>query len=266
MQYGKKEKIQKIWLLRIEHPDMSQRAIAEEVGVAVNTVRKYLHRGGLPTTAAATDTVLIVIQLRKENPDMTLEAIGKKVGVTRERVRQILKQEGLPTVSTNGHTSSYRVPRGKCKTCGDQIGLDKKIWYSKGVRHPRYCSRECIPTKGSAICFIICYRCGKVKSRPKKEAKWRAIRNENTYCSHSCSTKDFWENISPEDKAAWVAKHKGTRKINAVLRGECEVCGADVISTYSGAKYCSKECRQLEYRRRKRLRYHNNKRKKYFAI
>ena len=190
--------------------------------------------------------------LRIEHPDMTLEAIGKKVGVTRERVRQLLKREGLPTVSTNGHTTSYRVPRGKCVTCGDQIGLDKHI-------SSRYCSRECIPTKGSAICFITCYRCGKVKSRPKKEA-------ENTYCSHSCAQKAFWENISPEDKAAWVAKHKETGKINAVLRGECEVCGADVISTYSRAKYCSKECRQLEYRRRKRLRHHNNKRKKYFAI
>ena len=223
MKYCKldKEKIQKICLLRIEHPDMYQSAIAKEVGVSIYSVHKYLHSEGLPTASTVATVrsdqlvVTAVIQLRKENSDMTLKAIGEKVGITGERVRQLLKREGLPTVSTNGHTTSYRVPRGKCKICGNEIGLDKKIWYSKkGVRHPQYCSQECSGSglQYRSISFITCYRCGKVKSAPKTEAKWRAIKNEHTYCSRTCVTKAFWENISPEDKAAWVAKQKATRK------------------------------------------------------
>ena len=203
----------KVIQLRKENPDMVGRIIAEKVGVSISRVYEYLRKEGLPVAKGYPRpnqqqfgySNNRVIELRQENPDMTLKAIGEKVGISRERVRQILKREGLTTVSTNGHTTSYRVPRGKCKTCGDQIGLDKEL-------DAKYCSRACIQTKGRAISFITCYRCGKVKSAPKTEAKWRAIKNEHTYCSRTCVTKAFWENISPEDKVAWVAKQKATRK------------------------------------------------------
>ena len=213
----------KVIQLRKENPDMVGRIIAEKVGVSISRVYEYLRKEGLPVAKGYPRpnqqqfgySNNRVIELRQENPDMTLKAIGEKVGISRERVRQILKREGLTTVSTNGHTTSYRVPRGKCIICGNEIGLDKKIWYSKkGVRHPQYCSQECSGSglQYRSISFITCYRCGKVKSAPKTEAKWRAIKNEHTYCSRTCVTKAFWENISPEDKAAWVAKQKATRK------------------------------------------------------
>ena len=263
-----KEKIQKICLLRIEHPDMSQPAIAKEVGVNTASVYKYLRSEGLPTAATVRSdqlVVTIVIQLRKENPDMTLKAIGEKVGITGERVRQLLKREGLPTVSTNGHTTSYKVPRGKCKTCGDQIGLDKKISYNKGVRSPQYCSQECIPTKAWLIEFITCYRCGTVKSASKNRPKWQSIKYKHTYCSRTCASKAFWENISPEDRANLISKRMATNKINSAISGECKICGTSLMQYGSRLvkKYCSKECRQLEANKRTLLRYHNNKRKKH---
>ena len=262
MKYCKldKEKIQKICLLRIEHPDMYQSAIAKEVGVNITSVHKYLPSEGLPTASTVATVrsdqlvVTAVIQLRKENPDMTLKAIGEKVGITGERVRQLLKREGLPTVSTNGHTTSYRVPRGKCKTCGDQIGLDKEL-------DAKYCSRECIQTKGRAISFITCYRCGKVKSTSKNEVKWQSIKYKHTYCSRSCSSKAFWENISPEDRTNLISKRTATYKINSAISGECKICGTSVMQYGSRLvkNYCSKECRQANTRRRNLLRYYNNK-------
>ena len=209
---GKAPSYYQIIQLRKENPDMVGRIIAEKVGVSIDTVYECLHKEGLPAAKGYSRhkqplgySNNRVIELRKENPDMTLKAIGEKVGVTRERVRQILKREGLPTVSTNGHTTSYRVPRGKCVTCGNEIGLDRHI-------SAKYCSRECTQTKRQAISFITCYRCGKVKSRPKNEAKQRAKKNKPTYCSRSCSSKAFWENISPEDKA--TRKHTRETKGN----------------------------------------------------
>ena len=252
----------KVIQLRKENPDMVGRIIAEKVGVSISRVYEYLRKEGLPVAKGYPRpnqqqfgySNNRVIELRQENPDMTLKAIGEKVGITGERVRQLLKREGLPTVSTNGHTTSYRVPRGKCKTCGDQIGLDKEL-------DAKYCSRECIQTKGRAISFITCYRCGKVKSTSKNEVKWQSIKYKHTYCSRSCSSKAFWENISPEDRTNLISKRTATYKINSAISGKCKICGTSVMQYGSRLvkNYCSKECRQANTRRRNLLRYYNNK-------
>lgn len=87
----------------LQHGDMSQKAIAQEVGVPLHIVHKLaqvyrtreqrrLYQGNSTPERRVTREWLIEHRFER---GMTLQEMGDLLGITRERVRQILKREGL---------------------------------------------------------------------------------------------------------------------------------------------------------------------------
>lgn len=137
-----------------------------------------------------------VINLRTQHPEWTLDKIGKTVNRTRERVRQILIKEGLEHRSTKSAYARQpaHLKKGKpCKRCGVPVSYTVR---GNSGGYNKYCSDECRPQE--RIVELTCIYCTKTYSLtgPQAAARQRRVTKgiyQATFCSHSCSTKAYWE-------------------------------------------------------------------------
>ena len=142
-----------------------------------------------------------VVKLRTDHPDWTLAKIGQIVDRTRERVRQILISEGLEQRSTKAAYSrqpSHMKKGQPCKKCGTPVPYRERLYKGggNGGSYPRYCSAECRPKEEEIE--LICFYCNKpyVLTVPQARSRKRRVTSgkyKANYCSHSCSTKAYWD-------------------------------------------------------------------------
>ena len=142
-----------------------------------------------------------VVRLRTDHPDWTLERIGQIVKRTRERVRQILISVGLEHRSTKAAYSRQpaHMKKGQpCKKCGTPVPYKVRSYDSgyTGGSYPTYCSDECRPKEEEIE--LTCFYCNKlyVLTVPQAKSRQRRVANgryKATYCSHSCSTRAYWD-------------------------------------------------------------------------
>ena len=126
-----------------------------------------------------------LISTRQNNPDITLEQLGKDFSITKERVRQILLRETRRrTLSGEAHFP----PKPKasliehfCIQCNALITLYR--WSNQGV-----CA-ECRHT--STHTLVACYYCGKEVEKQNLQIE----RSRRSFCSHSCSSRDYWRGL-----------------------------------------------------------------------
>ena len=129
-----------------------------------------------------------VVELRKLNPEWTLQNIADEVEVSRERVRGILKSENLET-----RRIKIRPPAPLCMKCKTPVPFITTSLH--GGHYNKYCSIEC---RSEEIIELTCVYCNSLYVLTTAQAKGRQKRVTNgyskaTYCSHSCSSKAYWD-------------------------------------------------------------------------